>query len=262
MFRIPSAVKSTYTPFTRTPPRPLHAIVADYSEPFGRLCLTCFGRLEEFRQDKPPCKSCGLQFPGSWWRCGDRNCRAIDERVYCPKCIANLKGPRVRVLGKRARKVGGFVRLFWHLREPEQPAPPRLRMSPKITEPNPPVWCHSRQLTLQFQLYDFAQKHQLIELQGLVLHKVWYTLMLLQPHPHTTAEMVKSLLGPLRKLDSKDAMWTLLTTYWACVREDLIEFENWALLTIQGPQLFTDCLDYAEDRLEEHVLNHKDEDMR
>ncbi|KAH6632426.1 hypothetical protein F5144DRAFT_621224 [Chaetomium tenue] len=249
VFTIPWDVESTYTHFKRMP-QPLHTIVADYSQPFGRFCLTCLGELVEFTQNKPPCSSCELQFPGSWWRCGDWDCRAIDEFVYCPQCTANLEGPRVRSFGKRARKVKGFVRFFLHLQKPEQPA---YSILPSLTtDPNQPALCHSRRLTLQFQLYDFAQKHKLTELQDLVLHKVWYTLMDLQPHPHTTAEMVKSLLGPLTKLGSDDPMWSLLTTYWACVREDMIKFEHWALLTIQGPQLFTECLDYAEDRLEEY----------
>lgn len=155
------------------------------------------------------------------------NCCMIDEPVYCTGCkTARL---RVRIQRARFKKVQSFVNSFSHLRRPQEQLDPPARV---ITAHTVPPKCNSRRLDLQFQLYYFAQEHELIDLQNLVLQKVFYTLMHLQLDRHTTAGTVKSLLSPLTKLPTDNKLWTLLVTYWACVREDIglttLKFEEMA----------------------------------
>ncbi|KAK3294210.1 uncharacterized protein B0H64DRAFT_418187 [Chaetomium fimeti] len=162
------------------------------------------------------CTHCDLHSP-QFWRC--LACFKIDLPGSCHGCKTHNR--RARTLPPQAKKVEKFhverggLPIFEEL--PPQPALPTEPVPLEILEP----LCHARRLDLQFQLYYFAVKQNLIELQRLVLFKVWYTFMQLQPHPGTNAAMLESILVPISRLPPGDVLRTLVTSYWACVREEM-----------------------------------------
>ena len=217
-------------------PQALHVIATDARDPTGRLCLDCFGLLE-ICDDSRLCEHCGKLCDIRFLRCREAGCRKIDHPVFCGKCTDSAI-PRVRTVPRRARKIISFAEGGSFSPGLLQKARP-LKFTTKLLTATPRTrYCHARRLDLQFQLYQFAQAHRLVTLEQLVRFKIWHMLLGLQPHPYSSISLLTSLLSAISKLPFLDELRTVLTMYWACVREDMRktapEFELFGSYATQG----------------------------
>ncbi|KAK4041626.1 hypothetical protein C8A01DRAFT_34350 [Parachaetomium inaequale] len=85
---------------------------------------------------------------------------------------------------------------------------------------------YSDPFDLQLRLYHFAKRCRIPNLEQLILHKLYHTLMHLKPYRETLLSVTGLVPEVLRLLGPQDRLRGLWASYCACVSEDLRTVPN------------------------------------